>query len=132
LETWKAGNKVSYINGDFVYAYSVYDGNTFKISPFAGFGANNVYYRNPNVESDDKNNEYIGLTLLAGLSFDLKFLNSLFLAGDPVRSSINGGINEHSFKLRVYAERTGFGNGFAPYSINCSLCYNILSKSMKR
>jgi hypothetical protein len=132
LETWKAGNKVSYINGDFVYAYSVYDGNTFKISPFAVFGANNVYYRNPNVESDDKNNEYIGLTLLAGLSFDLKFLNSLFLAGDPVRSSINGGINEHSFKLRVYAERTGFGNGFAPYSINCSLCYNILSKSMKR
>lgn len=52
-------------------------------------------------------------------------------ADDPVRSSINGGINEHSFKLRVYAERTGLGNGVAPYSINCSLCYNILSKSMK-
>ena len=131
LETWKAGEKLTYINPDLVYAFNVYDGNTFKISPFAGFGVNNIYYRNPDAASEVKDDDNIGFTLLAGLSFDLKFLNSLFLTGDPVRSSINGGINEHSFKLRVYAERTGLGNGVAPYSINCSLCYNILSKSMK-
>ena len=100
---------------------------TFKISPFAGFGVNNIYYKNPDAASEVKDDDNIGFTLLAGLSFDLKFLNSLFLTGDPVRSSIYGGINEHSFKLRVYAERTGLGNGVAPYSINCSLCYNILS-----
>ena len=104
---------------------------TFKISPFAGFGVNNIYYKNPDAASEVKDDDNIGFTLLAGLSFDLKFLNSLFLTGDPVRSSIYGGINEHSLRLKVYVTRTSYPNAMSPYSINCSLSFNILSKYIK-
>ena len=88
-------------------------------------------YDSPDKDAEIKTDEITGLRLLAGLSFEFKYLRSLYLVGDPVWSSIYGGINEHSLRLKVYVARTSYPNAMSPYSINCSLSFNILSKYMK-
>ena len=131
IGTWYSGNKLRYGEGSFQYAYDVYDGDIFKISPFAGVGVGFMDYDSPDKDAEIKTDEITGLRLLAGLSFEFKYLRSLYLVGDPVWSSIYGGINEHSLRLKVYVARTSYPNAMSPYSINCSLSFNLLSKYMK-
>ena len=131
IGTWYSGNKLRYGEISFQYAYDVYDGDIFKISPFAGIGVGFMDYDSPDKNAEIKTDEISGLRLMAGLSFEFKYLRSLYLVGDPVWSSIYGGINEHSLRLKVYVARTSYQNGMSPYSINCSLSFNLLSKYMK-
>ena len=128
---WYSGNKLRYGEISFQYAYDVYDGDIFKISPFAGIGVGFMDYDSPDKNAEIKTDEISGLRLMAGLSFEFKYLRSLYLVGDPVWSSMYGGINEHSLRLKVYVARTSYQNGMSPYSINCSLSFNLLSKYMK-
>ena len=129
--TWYSGNKLRYGESTFQYAYDVYDGDVFKISPFAGVGVGFMDYDSPDKDAEIKTDEIAGLRLLAGLSFEFKYLRSLYLVGDPVWSSMYGGLNEHSLRLKVYVARTSYPNAMSPYSINCSLSFNLLSKYMK-
>ena len=131
IGTWYSGNKLRYGEISFQYAYDVYDGDIFKISPFAGIGVGFMDYDSPDKNAEIKTDEISGLRLMAGLSFEFKYLRSLYLVGDPVWSSMYGGINEHSLRLKVYVARTSYQNGMSPYSINCSLSFNLLSKYMK-
>ena len=131
IGTWYSGNKLRYGESTFQYAYDVYDGDVFKISPFAGVGVGFMDYDSPDKDAEIKTDEIAGLRLLAGLSFEFKYLRSLYLVGDPVWSSMYGGINEHSLRLKVYVARTSYPNAMSPYSINCSLSFNLLSKYMK-
>lgn len=131
IGTWYSGNKLRYGESTFQYAYDVYDGDVFKISPFAGVGVGFMDYDSPDKDAEIKTDEIAGLRLLAGLSFEFKYLRSLYLVGDPVWSSMYGGINEHSLRLKVYVARTSYPNEMSPYSINCSLSFNLLSKYMK-
>ena len=131
IDTWYSGNKLTYGEGSFQYAYDVYDGDVFKVSPFAGVGVGFMDYDCPDKDAEIKADEIAGLRLTAGLSIEFKYLRSLYLVGDPVWSSMYGGINEHSLRLKVYVARTSYPNAMSPYSINCSLSFNILSKYMK-
>ena len=131
IGTWYSGNKLRYGEGSFQYAYDVYDGDIFKISPFAGVGVGFMDYDTPDDNAEIQTDEIAGLRLLAGLSVEFKYLRSLYLVGDPVWSSMYGGINEHSLRLKVYVARTSYPNAISPYSINCSLSFNLLSKYMK-
>ena len=131
IGTWHSGKKLSYGEISFQYAYDVYDGNTFKFSPFAGVGVGFMDYRNPDRNAEIRTDAISGLRLTAGLSIELKYLRSLYLVGDPFWSSIYGGINEHSLRLKVYVARTSYPHAMSPYSINCSLSFNLLSKYMK-
>ena len=131
IGTWYSGNKLRYGEGSFQYAYDVYDGDIFKISPFAGVGVGFMDYDNPDDNAEIQTDEIAGLRLLAGLSVEFKYLRSLYLVGDPVWSSIYGGINEHSLRLKVYVARTSYPHAMSPYSINCSLSFNLLSKYIK-
>lgn len=131
IGTWYSGNKLRYGESTFQYAYDVYDGDVFKISPFAGVGVGFMDYDSPDKDAEIKTDEIAGLRLLAGLSFEFKYLRSLYLVGDPVWSSMYGGINEHSLRLKIYVARTSYPNAMSPYSINCSLSFNLLSKYMK-
>ena len=131
IGTWYSGNKLRYGEGSFQYAYDVYDGDIFKISPFAGVGVGFMDYDNPDDNAEIQTDEIAGLRLLAGLSVEFKYLRSLYLVGDPVWSSMYGGINEHSLRLKVYVARTSYPHAMSPYSINCSLSFNLLSKYMK-
>ena len=131
IGTWYSGNKLRYGESTFQYAYDVYDGDVFKISPFAGVGVGFMDYDSPDKDAEIRTDEIAGLRLLAGLSFEFKYLRSLYLVGDPVWSSMYGGINEHSLRLKVYVARTSYPNAMSPYSINCSLSFNLLSKYMK-
>jgi hypothetical protein len=131
IGTWYSGNKLMYGEGSFQYAYDVYDGDIFKISPFAGVGVGFMDYDNPDDNAEIQTDEIAGLRLLAGLSVEFKYLRSLYLVGDPVWSSMYGGINEHSLRLKVYVARTSYPHAMSPYSINCSLSFNLLSKYMK-
>ena len=131
IDTWYHGNRLRYGESTFQYAYDVYDGKVFKISPFAGIGVGFMDYDNPDSNAEIQTDEIAGLRLVAGLSCELKYLRSLYLVGDPIWSSIYGGINEHSLRLKVYVARTSYINVMCPYSINCSLSFNILSKYMK-
>ena len=131
IGTWYSGNKLRYGEGSFQYAYDVYDGDIFKISPFAGVGVGFMDYDNPDDNAEIQTDEIAGLRLLAGLSVEFKYLRSLYLVGDPVWSSMYGGINEHSLRLKVYVSHTSYPNAISPYSINCSLSFNLLSKYMK-
>ena len=131
IGTWHSGKKLSYGEISFQYAYDVYDGNTFKFSPFAGVGVGFMDYRNPDRNAEIRTDEISGLRLTAGLSIELKYLRSLYLVGDPFWSSIYGGINEHSLRLKVYVARTSYPHAMSPYSINCALSFNLLSKYMK-
>ena len=131
IATWYSGNKLMYGEGSFQYAYDVYDGDVFKISPFAGVGVGFQDYNNPDQNAEIRTDEISGVRFLAGLSVEFKYLRSLYLVGDPMWSSVYGGINEHSLRLKVYVTRTSYPNAMSPYSINCSLSFNILSKYIK-
>lgn len=131
IGTWKAGNKLYGGEITFLYAYSIYDGDVFKISPFAGFGVGFIDYNNPDRNAEILKDEIAGPRWLGGLSVELKYLRSLYLVGDAVWSSIYGGLNEHSLRLKVYVAHTAYSNGMSPYSLNVSLCCNLLSKYMK-
>lgn len=131
IGTWKAGNKLYGGEITLLYAYSIYDGDVFKISPFAGFGVGFIDYNNPDRNAEILSDEIAGPRWLGGLSVELKYLRSLYLVGDAVWSSIYGGLNEHSLRLKVYVAHTAYSNGMSPYSLNVSLCCNILSKYMK-
>lgn len=131
IDTWYRDNKLSYGEMTIQYAYDVYDSDVFRISPFAGLGVGFIDYGNPYKDADIVKDEIAGLRLLAGLSLEFKYLRSLYLVGDTVWSSIYGGINEHSLRLKVYVARTSYSNAMSPYSINCSLSFNLLSKYMK-
>lgn len=131
LERWEPERKLRYGEMTLQYGYSFYDGDTFKIGPFAGVGVGFLDYDNPVANSDIKTDEIAGLRLVGGLNIQFKYLRSLYLVGDYVWSSIYGGINEHSLKLKIYVARTAYGNGMNPYSINCSLSFDLMSKHMK-
>ena len=131
ISTWNGGNRLRYGESTFQYAYNIYDGGTFKISPFAGFGVGFMDYDSPDSNAEIKTDEIAGLRLAAGLCIDLKYLNSLYLVSDMVWSSIYGGLNENSIKLKVYVARTTYENGMNPYSLNCSLSISLMSKYMK-
>lgn len=131
IGTWYHGNKLRYGEASLQYAYDVYDGDVFRISPFAGVGVGFMDYDSPDRDAEIVTDEIAGLRLMAGLSFEFKYLRSLYLVGDPIWSSIYGGINEHSLRLKVYVARTSYSNAMSPYSINCSLSFNLLSKYMK-
>lgn len=131
INTWYGGNRLRYGEGSLQYAYDVYDGDVFRISPFAGVGVGFMDYDDPDKNAEVVTDEIAGLRLLAGLSFEFKYLRSLYLVGDPVWSSIYGGINEHSLRLKIYMARTSYQNAMSPYSINFSLSFNLLSKYMK-
>lgn len=131
IDTWYRDNKLSYGEMTIQYGYDVYDGDVFRISPFAGLGVGFMDYSNPDKSTDLIRDEIGGLRLLAGVSLEFKYLRSLYLVGDTVWSSIYGGINEHSLRLKVYVARTSYSNAMSPYSINCSLSFNLLSKYMK-
>jgi hypothetical protein len=88
-------------------------------------------YDSPDSNAEIKTDEIAGLRLAAGLCIDLKYLNSLYLVSDMVWSSIYGGLNENSIKLKVYVARTTYENGMNPYSLNCSLSISLMSKYMK-
>ena len=47
IGTWKAGKRLFGGEITLLYAYNVYDGDVFKISPFAGFGVGFIDYNNP-------------------------------------------------------------------------------------
>ena len=123
IPTWHAGVKGFYGEMTFQYAYNIYDSNWFKISPFAGIGMG--YIDNANSDEID------GLRYVGGVSIDFKYRRSLYLVGDTVWSSIYGGLNENSLRLKVYLTHTSYENGMSPYTLNCSLCFNLLSKYMK-
>lgn len=131
IGTWYHGNKLRCGEASLQYAYDVYDGDVFRISPFAGVGVGFMDYDSPDRDAEIVTDEIAGLRLMAGLSFEFKYLRSLYLVGDPIWSSIYGGINEHSLRLKVYVARTSYSNAMSPYSINCSLSFNLLSKYMK-
>lgn len=131
IGTWYPGSKLLYGEGTFQYGYDIYDGDVFRFSPFAGVGVGFMDYNTPDSNAEVGMDEIAGLRLLAGLSFEIKYLRSLYLLGDPVWSSVYGGINEHSLRLKVYVARTSYSNAMSPYSINCSLSFNLLSKYMK-
>ena len=131
IKTWHAGKTSLYGEGTFQYAYDIYDSNTFRISPFAGIGVGFIDYNNPDRNSEIMKDEIAGLRCVAGLSMELKYRNSLYLVGDPFWSSIYGGLNENSLRLKIYVAHTGYGNGMSPYTLNCSLTVNLLSKFMK-
>jgi hypothetical protein len=103
----------------------------FKISPFAGFGVGFIDYNNPDRNAEILSDEIAGPRWVGGLSVEFKYLRSLYLVGDMMWSSIYGGLNEHSLRLKVYLAHTTYSNGMNPYSLNISLCCNILSKYMK-
>lgn len=131
IGTWKAGNRLYGGEITLLYAYSIYDGDVFKISPFAGFGVGFIDYNNPDRNAEILSDEIAGPRWLGGLSVELKYLRSLYLVGDAMWSSIYGGLNEHSLRLKVYVAHTAYSNGMSPYSLNVSLCCNLLSKYMK-
>ena len=131
IDTWYHGDRLTTGEASFQFSYDVYDGDIFKVSPFVGVGAGYLDYKNPDTTSEVDMDEQGGLRLMAGLSFDLKYLRSLYLVGDPVWSSMYGGINEHSLRLKVYVTHTSYPHAISPYSINCSLSVNFLSKLMK-
>lgn len=131
IRTWYHGNRLLYGETSFQYAYDVYDGAVFRISPFAGLGVGFMDYDNPDKNAEVLTDEIAGLRLLAGLSLEFKYLRSLYLTGDLFWSSIYGGINEHSLRLKVYVAHTSYPHAISPYSINCSLSFNLLSKYMK-
>lgn len=130
-KTWNAGSTLMNMETTFQYSYAAYDGNTFKISPFAGIGIGMMEYTSPNSELEDKTDSHGGLRLVAGASIELKYLRSLYLVSDMVWSSIYGGINEHSLKLKVYVARDNYLPASNPYSINCALTFNLMSKYMQ-
>ena len=131
LDMWHAGRKLMGGETSVQYAYDVYDGNVFRVRPFAGVGIGYMDYSNPDRDSDVSTDEMGGLRLLAGLSLEFKYLRSLYLVGDPLWSSVYGGRNEHTLKVKVYVARTSYAAHICPYSINCSLTFNFLSKFMK-
>lgn len=61
IDTWHAGNKLMYGEGSFQYAYDVYDGNVFKISPFAGAGVGFMDYSDPDRNAEIRTDEIAGL-----------------------------------------------------------------------
>ncbi|MBO5708793.1 MAG: hypothetical protein J6S01_05600 [Bacteroidales bacterium] len=131
IGTWKAGRRLFGGEITLLYAYNVYDGDVFKISPFAGFGVGFIDYNNPDRNAEILSDEISGPRWVGGLSVEFKYLRSLYLVGDMMWSSIYGGLNEHSLRLKVYLAHTTYSNGMNPYSLNISLCCNILSKYMK-
>ena len=131
INVWKAGEKVNSSDYTLQYAYDVYDGNTFRISPFAGVGVAMINYNNPVKDAKPASDVLGGFRILAGVSCEFKYLRSLYLAGDPVWSSVYGGLNEHSLRLKVYIARTQYSKSAAPCTINCSLTFNLLSKYIK-
>jgi hypothetical protein len=131
IETWYGGHNLRFGETTIQYAYNVYDGNTFKVAPFAGFGVGFLDYDNPDDDAEIQTDEILGFRFLAGVSVELKFLNSLYLIGDLMRSSVYGGINENGIKFKVYVTRTSYGQGLNPYTVNCAICYDILSKMIK-
>ena len=131
IGTWKSGKRLFGGEITLLYAYNVYDGDVFKISPFAGFGVGFIDSNNPDKNAEILSDEISGPRWVGGLSVELKYLRSLYLVGDAVWSSIYGGLNEHSLRLKVYVAHTAYSNGMSPYSLNVSLCCNLLSKYMK-
>lgn len=131
ISTWCHGRRLHYGETSLQYAYDVYDGDVFRVSPFAGVGFGFIGCVNPDGNAEVAADDISGLRLLAGLSFEFKYLRSLYLVGNPMWSSAHGGINEHSLRLKIYLAHTSYQNAMNPYSINCSLSFNILSKYMK-
>lgn len=131
IDTWTAGQRLMYGDISFQYAYNIYDSENIKISPLIGFGLGFMDYTAKDKKTEIRTDEISGIRLLAGISIELKYLRSLYLVPDYTWSSIYGGLNEHSARLKVYVANTSYGNRMDPYSINIALCTNILSKYMK-
>ena len=131
IPTWLAGENAFYGEMSLQYAYNVYDSDWFRISPFVGLGIGFIDYNNPDYGDGFTKDEIAGMRYVGGVCVDFKFRRSLYLVGDTVWSSIYGGLNENSLRLKVYLTHTSYNNGMSPYTLNCSLCFNLLSKYMK-
>lgn len=122
LRTWKAGDPVSTGSMAVSIDYSVFQNNTFRITPFAGLGVNYADWKYPDTDGKDKNDEYAQFILLGGVTVDFVFLRKLLFEHYYGNSFYD--CTEHNLALKAYVSRSPKNDPLSGWMINIGLCYN--------